>query len=207
MDYIITQGKEYVAFNIAKNKLELTTDIHKATKLSMIKANNIIKNQVPPIQRDKYQVVAFDTLNPKKENKNKQSKTTNKNTSTVPLQVLNFNWSDTVDKLETFYKQILEHKQNLTNQHSLVDKELSDIYHFITHNKPPAHIRTKIYKIQQEVLLKRENIKTELRYLNVVLNSLNNNLAEGDVKKQLTDAQTQQYKSRTDIYEKLIKLT
>lgn len=82
------------------------------------------------------------------------------------------------------------------------DRELSDIYHFILINKPPAHIRTKVYGIQQAKLEERANIKDEIAMLKHFRDM---------VEKQSFDLQALQtkekiYTPRTPVYAELLGL-
>ena len=98
------------------------------------------------------------------------------------------------------------YKEQLINAQQKIDWELSDIDHIIQEKSPAAHIRTKIYGVQQQKRKEREKIHIGLRYANVIIESINQGNSITEIKNRLKGAETKPYKGRTELYDELLEM-
>ena len=78
-------------------------------------------------------------------------------------------WVDKISGLNGLAVEALHRKEELTNQLSQVDKELSDINHYIEFVNLNAAQGYKAYKMIKERRIKRRSIKNELEILSIIL--------------------------------------
>lgn len=100
-------------------------------------------------------------------------------------------------------KKLSQQRESFICKESLIDREISDIYHFIAFERVSVTKWSKIYKLLSEKLRERAETKNQLRVLNAALaklsegQSISNVIAENDDK---------DYVPRTYIYEMLKEL-
>lgn len=89
---------------------------------------------------------------------------------------------------------------------SYYDLCLSDIYHWIMDNKPPAHIMAKIYCILKDILLKRRRVKEDLGFVTVLIDAEKFGQNSSETKKKLLNKVYDPYIPRTQIWRELESL-
>jgi hypothetical protein len=135
-----------------------------------------------------------------------ECKTENINSTEETSFNLDIHWFDKVRDLKNFQEETQIKLEEMIQKHSNIDLELSDIYHFVKDNNPPAHVRTKVYSIQQEKLKQRELIKHEISLIQTTLSVFNANMKNGTVFTNLKQIELQPYKKRTEVYDQLSDL-
>lgn len=90
---------------------------------------------------------------------------------------------------------------------SYYDLCLSDIYHWIMDNKPPAHIMTKIYCILKDTLQKRRRVKEDLGFVTVLIDADKSGQSNSETKKKLLNKVYDPYIPRTQIWRELESLS
>lgn len=88
------------------------------------------------------------------------------------------------------------------------DNAIQDIKHARLDKRPPAHIRTKIDGMANELEEKRRDIKQCRNYVNILLKAINEQWTIGKIKAELSKARYVPYKGRTKyfgIVEELLK--
>ena len=78
-------------------------------------------------------------------------------------------WLNKISDLNGLAADALHRKNELTNQLSLVDKEICDILHYIEFCNLNAAQGYKAYKMLKERRIKRRSIKIELQVLDIIL--------------------------------------
>ena len=78
-------------------------------------------------------------------------------------------WLNKISDLNGLAADALHRKNELTNQLSLVDKEICDILHYIEFCNLNAAQGYKAYKMLKERRIKRRSIKNELQVLDIIL--------------------------------------
>lgn len=104
-------------------------------------------------------------------------------------------------------KAVLEvYNDRLNEMLSFCDSALSDMEHIIEAESPAAHIRTKIYGIQQDLLQKRRKVKHAFNYVKVLLDSINDKWDFTLLQKKLMENDYKPYKGRTDYYNVVLEM-
>ncbi len=81
------------------------------------------------------------------------------------------------------------------------DNAIQDIKHARLDKRPPAHIRTKIDGIMNELEEKRRDIKQTRNYINILIEAIKQQWSIGKIKAELNKAKYVPYKGRTKYYE------
>ena len=90
---------------------------------------------------------------------------------------------------------------------SYYDLCLSDIYHWIMDNRPPAHIMAKIYCILKDTLIKRKRVKQDLGFVTVLIDAEKFGQNSSEMKKKLLSKVYDPYIPRTQIWRELESLS
>lgn len=86
------------------------------------------------------------------------------------------------------------------------DSAISDIKHARLDKRPPAHIRTKIDGIANELEEKRRDVKQTRNYIDILIKAIKEQWSIGKIKAELSKAKYVPYKGRTKYYEMIEKL-
>lgn len=86
------------------------------------------------------------------------------------------------------------------------DNAIQDIKHARLDKRPPAHIRTKIDGIANELEEKRRDIKQTRNYINILIKAIQEQWSIGKIKSELSKAKYVPYKGRTKYYDMVEKL-
>lgn len=86
------------------------------------------------------------------------------------------------------------------------DNAIQDIKHARLDKRPPAHIRTKIDGIMNELEEKRRDIKQTRNYIEILLQAIKEQWSIGKIKAELSKAKYVPYKGRTKYYEMVEEL-
>jgi hypothetical protein len=188
--YVIKNDSGYF-YRDDKGRWSICMSLSRADKFTYDKAQNVIVNA---FSKSKQPSLRIEEI-PEAPKDSKQS--TDKNISNSE-----YGWLDSYySQIHAISPTIKSRRKELVNLLSNADLELSDVYHFVKDNKPPAHVRTKVYGIEQEVLLKREKIKEELRCIELILS-----VTDKDLLHKKIENINQDYKNRTEIYNRLVSL-
>lgn len=104
---------------------------------------------------------------------------------------------DVLDALDTFASTInASRTDRLSNELSEVDKELCDIYHFIEFNTLNASKGYKAYKLLQNALIKRRNIKNEYSVIQSILSSKGADISKRVMQRKLECGVSKSYNPR-----------
>lgn len=102
--------------------------------------------------------------------------------------------------------QLLAYKKELEKSQSFYDRALPDIDHWIMAHNPPAHIRAKVYGIQQDLEQKRKEVKEKYGYVLVLIDAYDNNHSLFKLQSQLGQKKYVPYTPNTYIYKMLDEL-
>lgn len=94
----------------------------------------------------------------------------------------------------------------LSNGLSYYDSAISDIRHARLDKRPPAHIRTKIDGIINDLEEKRRDIKQTMNYVDVLTRAIAQQWTIGKIKSELSAAKYVPYKGRTKYYNLVVEL-
>lgn len=80
------------------------------------------------------------------------------------------------------------------------DSAISDIKHARLDKRPPAHIRTKIDGIANELEEKRRDVKQTRNYIDILIKAIKESWSIGKIKAELSKAKYVPYKGRTKYF-------
>ena len=86
------------------------------------------------------------------------------------------------------------------------DNAIQDIKHARLDKRPPAHIRTKIDGIMNDLEEKRRDVKQTRRYIDILIDAIKEQWSIGKIKAELSKAKYVPYKGRTKYYEMVEEL-
>ena len=86
------------------------------------------------------------------------------------------------------------------------DNAIQDIKHARLDKRPPAHIRTKIDGIMNDLEEKRRDVKQTRNYINILIKAIKEQWSIGKIKAELSKAKYVPYKGSTKYYQMVEKL-
>ena len=158
----------YYGFN-SENKLIQVTEKQRASKLTFLKANNVLQNMIKPSNRYQFILIEATDEDPNAEVISSIQKKEWKDTR---FDDLDTDWRGYLEDILSFASQLQQYKSNLSYMFSQVDKEICDIMHYIEFNNLDAANGYKVYKMLRECRLRRRKIKDEDYKVNAVMQSL-----------------------------------
>ena len=205
--FILTDGKNYVMENPMKAGDYLST-----TSLAQAKAFNF--KQARSLKRNKKKSLAwirqYYILNQETGNIEENVPTYSNEGVFCNYKSFDFNYGI----IEEIYKevdslvglaawdvnQLTTYKSMLTQGLQFYDSAISDIQHARMDKRPPAHIRTKIDGILNDLEEKRRDIKQASNYIAVFMEAIKQQWTIGKIKAELSKAKYVPYKGRTKYY-------
>ena len=164
--YVITDGSRWIMRD--RNKKYVPTSCEAlADVFGNKEANSVYQNNLPKALKSVFHIQKIDT--PPKLVKQITHEEVQINTETVSVADNIQYWLDKVSGLNGLGSEALHRKEELTNQLSQVDKELSDINHYIEFVNLNAAQGYKAYKMIKDRRIKRRSIKNELDVLSIIL--------------------------------------
>lgn len=174
--YIITDGSRFIYRNHS-GKYVPTPSEAMADTFGKKQADLIFKNSLPKVLRTVFYVKKYDK--PPEHVKQITQEEINKNTEKVMISKNVQRWLDKLSELNGLKSDATKRKEELCKQLSDVDKELSDIYHYIEFCNLNAAQGYKAYKMVKDRRIKRRSIKNELVVVNAILeNKISDSITE-----------------------------
>lgn len=165
-EYVITDGTRWIMRD--RNKKYVPTSCEAlADKFSNKSANNVYNNQMSKALKSVFHIEKVD--NTPDGIKQITQKGVEENTEKVMISENIQKWLNKISDLNGLAADALHRKSELTNQLSLVDKEICDILHYIEFCNLNAAQGYKAYKMLKERRIKRRSIKNELQVLDIIL--------------------------------------
>ena len=203
--YVITNGESYVC-----NKLNTVTKILNKAKVfdTFDLANNVFKNSISKsLKQMGFQVREAGTDN-NNNNKNNNSVTinTNVNVSNIASSNDKINSSYTEVDIDDLKKSINDLSEKLTtlkgnkewllDEESNIDKQISDILHYIEFYNFSASDGYKLCKALKELRLRRRDVKNKIELISIINTHTCNNIANGNTNKAIDNLSKKQYVPR-----------
>lgn len=183
---------EYLTKN-SVNKYILTSNIKKAIKFPSIeKANNVIYSSLPDFIRNK--LIEIKPLS------EEEPLTDNNEVSYIPFDLEEMKAG--ISTLEAQMNTIKGNKQYWLNQLSEVDKELSDIEHYIEFTKFSASEGYNLAKSIKECRQRRREIKNNLELISILNLGCCNMISNGTLLNRINSLNDKKYTPRvlTDLF-------
>ncbi len=211
--FILTDGKNYVMENpIQKGRYMSTTSSAMATEFSWKQARALLQSKKKYLSwvRGYYMV---DKKTGQIENdvpkySNADAFCGNRDLD-FEYDVVNEiqNEIDQLLKLSAWDKaQLSTYNAKLTQGLQFYDSAISDVYHVRMDKRPPAHIRTKIDGLLNDLEEKRRDIKQSISYLSVLDTAVQQSWPLCKIKEELKNKKFAEYKGRTKYFEVVSEL-
>lgn len=164
--YVITDGSRFIYRNHSGKYVPTPSEVM-ADVFSKKQAEAIFKNSLPKALKSVFYVEKYDK--PPDQVKQVTKEEMNKNTEKAMISENIQRWLDKVSELNGLRNDATKRKEELCKQLSDVDKELSDINHYIEFCNLNAAQGYKAYKMVKERRVKRRSIKNELVVVDAIL--------------------------------------
>ena len=107
-----------------------------------------------------------------------------------------FDWAYISKQQRDLYRHITQYRINLDIELSNIDKEITDIEHYIEFFCLDAAKGYKAYRMLRERLTKRRHIKDEMNCADYIINGSASEFSDGTVAKRLNALDKRQYEPR-----------
>lgn len=214
--FILTDGKRYVMENpMQQGKYISSTSPCHAKEFTWKQAKNLLNNNRKSLSwiKNGYYVMDKDTGKVEKANKVRFG---SNGGSFVGNKSYEFNFDivknidkevDMILKLDTWdVEDLNKTKSELQQGLQFYDSAISDVYHARMDKRPPAHIRTKVDGLLNELEETRRDIKQSLNYIDILIDAVNNHWNMSKIKTELEKAKYVPYKGRTKYYDEALNL-
>lgn len=191
--YVITDGSRWIMRD-RNNKYIPTSNEALADVFGNKEANSVYQNNLPKVLKSVFHIQKIDT--PPKLVKQITHAEVQENTETVSIAENIQYWVDKISGLNGLASEALHRKEELTNQLSQVDKELSDINHYIEFVNLNAAQGYKAYKMIKERRIKRRSIKNELEVLSIILGKKISDSVTDEIQKAVSGMDGRRYEPR-----------
>lgn len=191
--YVITDGTRWIMRD-RRGKYVPTSCEALADTFGNKEANSILKNNLSKALKSCFYLQKIDK--PPELVKQITQEKVNENTET-PSNSENIQyWVDKVSDLNGLASEALHRKDNLLNQLSKIDQELSDIDHYIEFVNLNAAQGYKAYKMIKDRRIIRRSIKNELDVLNIILGKKISETATDEIQKAISGMDKRTYEPR-----------
>lgn len=192
MCYIFVDGDIYLG--MSQNSYLPVKDKLKAKRFpSKQYAENIFKSSVPKILKKSYD---WNIEEAEELEVNRKVNASYVHIDVTDLQTIINDLSNKISTLQGNKEWLLEQESN-------IDKQISDILHFIEFEKFSASEGFKLCKALKELRLKRRDVKNELEIIGILNSHTCNNIANGHTNKAISGIENKQYTPRvlTELFE------
>ncbi|WP_099467817.1 hypothetical protein [Konateibacter massiliensis] len=192
-DYVITDGSRWIMKD-RKGKYVPTSCETFADLYTQRQANALYNNSLPKALKTVFRVEKVDK--PPSLVKQATIKDTTYNTEKVMVADNIQKWLDKVSDLNGLANDALHRKEELLKQLSEIDKELSDISHYIEFVNLNAAQGYMTYKMIKDRRIKRRSVKNELEVLAIILGKKISETATDEIQKCVAGMDVRQYEPR-----------
>lgn len=198
--YVITDGKYYIKKDKRGNFIPITSPTL-ANTFTRDKAENILCNQISKCLRSRYHVECIEEDPP-------GIKSVTKTDLVKAEKVMEADniqrWLDRIKDLNGLAKDASDRKEELVQQLSKVDKELSDIEHYIEFSNLNAYQGYQAAKMIKDRRIIRRGIKNELTVINIILSKRIAETAQEEITKCINGLDHRTYNPR--VLDKMFEL-
>lgn len=212
--YILTDGKNYVMKNpLQEGKYISTTSPIDASEFTYKQGRTLLQNKKSALKWIRtYYMVDKDTGNREEMNVNyhgnggiyREEKDIEFDYSIV--ENIKSEVTNIIGLAAWDINQLKSFSSVLSSGLSYYDSAISDIRHARLDKRPPAHIRTKIDGIINDLEEKRRDIKQTMNYVDVLMMAITQQWTIGKIKAELSAAKYVPYKGRTKYYDLVVEL-
>lgn len=191
--YVITDGFRFIYRNHSGKYVPVANEVM-ADVYSKKQVEIIFNNQLPKALRKAFRVERRDK--PPDNVKQVNDRDLVNNTEKVMLSSNIQLWLDKVENMNGIVDEASRRKEVLLQQLSDIDKELSDVMHYIEFSRLNAAQGYKAYKMIKERRMRRRNIKNELIVVEIIIGKRFSNLASEEITKAVEKLDKRTYEPR-----------
>ena len=191
--YVITDGTRWIMRD-KHGKYVPTSCEALADVFSNKQATGIFQSNLSKALKSVFRVQKIDE--PSKLIKQISQETAQENTERVSTAENIQRWIDKIDGLNGLATEALHRKDELVQQLSKVDQELSDVNHYIEFCNLNAAQGYKAYKMIKDRRIKRRSIKNELQVVDIILSKKISETATDEIKKAIAGMDQRTYEPR-----------
>lgn len=191
--YVITDGTRWIMRD-RKGKYVPTSCEALADVFSNKQATGIYQSNLSKALKSVFRVQKIDE--PSKLIKQISQETAQENTERVSTAENIQRWINKIDGLNGLATEALHRKDELVQQLSKVDQELSDVNHYIEFCNLNAAQGYKAYKMIKDRRIKRRSIKNELQVVDIILSKKICETATDEIQKAIAGMDQRTYEPR-----------
>lgn len=191
--YIITDGTRWIMRD-RKGKYVPTSCEALADVFTNKQATGIFQSNLSKALKSVFRVQKIDE--PPKLIKQISQETVQENTEKVSTAENVQRWIDKIEGLNGLATEALHRKDELVQQLSKVDQELSDVNHYIEFCNLNAAQGYKAYKMIKDRRIKRRSIKNELQVVDIILSKKICETATDEIQKAIAGMDQRTYEPR-----------
>lgn len=191
--YVITDGTRWIMRD-RKGKYVPTSCEALADIFTNKQATGIFQSNLSKALKSVFRVQKIDE--PSKLIKQISQETAQENTERVSTAENIQRWIDKIDGLNGLATEALHRKDELVQQLSKVDQELSDVNHYIEFCNLNAAQGYKAYKMIKDRRIKRRSIKNELQVVDIILSKKICETATDEIQKAIAGMDQRTYEPR-----------
>lgn len=191
--YVITDGTRWIMRDkhgrYVPTSCEALADV-----FSNKQATGIFQSNLSKALKSVFRVQKIDE--PSKLIKQISQETAQENTERVSTAENIQHWINKINGLNGLATEALHRKDELVQQLSKVDQELSDVNHYIEFCNLNAAQGYKAYKMIKDRRIKRRSIKNELQILEIILSKKISETATNEIQKAIVGMDQRKYEPR-----------
>lgn len=191
--YVITDGTRWIMRD-RKGKYVPTSCEALADVFTNKQATGIFQSNLSKALKSVFRVQKIDE--PPKLIKQISQETVQENTEKVSTAENVQRWIDKIEGLNGLATEALHRKDELVQQLSKVDQELSDVNHYIEFCNLNAAQGYKAYKMIKDRRIKRRSIKNELQVVDIILSKKICETATDEIQKAIAGIDQRTYEPR-----------
>ena len=191
--YVITDGTRWIMRD-RKGKYVPTSCEALADVFTNNQATGIFQSNLSKALKSVFRVQKIDE--PPKLIKQISQETVQENTEKVSTAENVQRWIDKIEGLNGLATEALHRKDELVQQLSKVDQELSDVNHYIEFCNLNAAQGYKAYKMIKDRRIKRRSIKNELQVVDIILSKKICETATDEIQKAIAGMDQRTYEPR-----------
>lgn len=191
--YVITDGTRWIMRD-RKGKYVPTSCEALADIFTNKQATGIFQSNLSKALKSVFRVQKIDE--PPKLIKQISQETVQENTEKVSTAENVQRWIDKIEGLNGLATEALHRKDELVQQLSKVDQELSDVNHYIEFCNLNAAQGYKAYKMIKDRRIKRRSIKNELQVVDIILSKKICETATDEIQKAIAGMDQRTYEPR-----------
>lgn len=191
--YVITDGTRWIMRD-RKGKYVPTSCEALADVFTNKQATGIFQSNLSKALKSVFRVQKIDE--PPKLIKQISQETVQENTEKVSTAENVQRWIDKIEGLNGLATEALHRKDELVQQLSKVDQELSDVNHYIEFCNLNAAQGYKAYKMIKDRRIKRRSIKNELQVVDIILSKKICENATDEIQKAIAGMDQRTYEPR-----------